>query len=252
MNPTSKPWSKRWPEASFNTALTAVAAALIGLAPPTAQALSLGPIVVQSALGEPLRAEIDVLEINAEEAASLRTTVASPEAFRAAGLDYNAAIANLRVTLQRRANGRSFIRLQSDRPVNDPFVDMILEANWSSGRIVRDYTMLFDPPNLRAAPAAVAQATAPAVQEAVATPAAPAARAPAAVAPRAAPRLARLQQLRLPKPTSRPPLAKARWSSSPATPPAKLHWRPNRPVCRWTKCWLPCCARTPTLLSTAT
>ncbi len=187
MNPTSKPWSKRWPEASFNTALTAVAAALIGLAPPTAQALSLGPIVVQSALGEPLRAEIDVLEINAEEAASLRTTVASPEAFRAAGLDYNAAIANLRVTLQRRANGRSFIRLQSDRPVNDPFVDMILEANWSSGRIVRDYTMLFDPPNLRAAPAAVAQATAPAVQEAVATPAAPAARAPAAVAPRAAP-----------------------------------------------------------------
>ncbi len=187
MNPTSKPWSKRWPRASLNTALTAVAAALISLSSASVQALSLGPIVVQSALGEPLRAEIDVLEINAEEAASLRATVASPEAFRAAGLDYNAAMANLRVTLQRRANGRSFIRLQSDRPVNDPFVDMILEANWASGRIVRDYTMLFDPPNLRSAPAAVAQAAAPAVQEATAsTPAVPAARAPVAVAPRAA------------------------------------------------------------------
>ena len=183
----SKSRSRTWSRASLNTALSAVAAALISLSP-SAHALSLGPIVVQSALGEPLRAEIDVLEINAEEAASLRATVATPEAFRAAGLDYNPAMSGLRVTLQRRANGRSFIRLQSDRPVNDPFVDMILEANWSSGRIVRDYTMLFDPPNLRAAPSALAQAAAPAVQEAVVTPGAPPARPSVAVAtPRSAP-----------------------------------------------------------------
>ncbi|HEY8908095.1 MAG TPA: FimV/HubP family polar landmark protein, partial [Rhodoferax sp.] len=114
-----------------------------------AAALSLGRISVQSALGEPLRAEIDVLDINTEEAASLVTKVAPPEAFQAAGLDYNPALSNLRATLQRRPDGRAYLRLSSDRAVGEPFVDMILEASWNSGRILRDYTMLFDPPSLR-------------------------------------------------------------------------------------------------------
>ncbi|WP_188705892.1 FimV/HubP family polar landmark protein [Polaromonas eurypsychrophila] len=112
-------------------------------------ALGLGRVTVQSALGEPLRAEIDIAEINAEEAASLRTSVASADAFKAAGLEYSAAVTNVQITLQRRPDGRSYLRLSSDRPVSEPFVDLILEARWASGRIVRDYTMLFDPPNLR-------------------------------------------------------------------------------------------------------
>ena len=126
-------------------------------------ALSLGRVTVQSALGEPLRAEIDVPDINAEESASLKASVASPEAFRAAGLEYNPAMPGLQATLQKRADGRSFIRLSSDRAINDPFVDMILEASWATGRIVRDYTMLFDPPSLRqASPAAPTPAQIPA------------------------------------------------------------------------------------------
>ncbi len=143
--------SHRWQK----TAVAAAAIALLGLSSSEAWALSLGRITVQSALGEPLRAEIDVPEINAEEAASLKTSVASPEAFAAAGLEYNAAMASLQASLQRRADGRAYIRMTSDRPINDPFVDMIVEASWSSGRILRDYTMLFDPPVLRnKAPAA--------------------------------------------------------------------------------------------------
>ena len=132
------------------TAIATAAAGLIGLWTPSALALSLGSITVQSALGEPLRAEIDIPDINADESSSLKATVASPEAFRSAGLEYNAAMAGLRVSLQRRPDGRAYIRLASDRPINEPFVDMILEATWSTGRIVRDFTMLFDPPNLRA------------------------------------------------------------------------------------------------------
>jgi pilus assembly protein FimV len=107
-----------------------------------ALALALGRITVQSALGEPLRAEIDVPEITAEEASSLRIGVAPVDAFRAAGMDYNAALADLQVILQRRTDGRQYLRVTSPRPVNEPFMDMILEANWSSGRIVRDYTLL--------------------------------------------------------------------------------------------------------------
>ena len=136
-------------------------------------ALSLGRITVQSALGEPLRAEVEVPDINAEEAASLKVALALPEAFRAAAMDYSPALASLQLAIQKRSDGRTFIRLSSDRVVNDPFVDLILQATWSSGRVVRDYTMLFDPPNLRqpaqpgasAAPvttqAAAARATAP-------------------------------------------------------------------------------------------
>ncbi|MES2950235.1 MAG: FimV/HubP family polar landmark protein [Pseudomonadota bacterium] len=122
-----------------------------------------------------MRAEIEVPEINAEEAASLKASIASPDAFAAAGLEYNAAMTNLQVTLQRRPDGRAYIRLSSDRPINDPFVDMIVEASWSSGRILRDYTMLFDPPTARRpAPAAATlpQITAPTNR--VPTPAGPA------------------------------------------------------------------------------
>lgn len=131
--------------------MAAATATLLGLAATDAMALSLGRLTVQSALGEPLRAEIDILDINADEAASLRTSIAPPDAFSAAGLEYNATMGSLRTSLQKRPDGRSFIRLSSDRTVNDPFVDLILEVNWANGRIVRDYTMLFDPPALRAA-----------------------------------------------------------------------------------------------------
>ena len=130
------------------------AAALCGLWGSSAMALSLGRITVQSALGEPLRAEVDLLDINAEEAASLQPSVASPESFKAAGLDYNPALSNLQASLRRRSDGRAYIRLSGERVINDPFVDLILETRWSSGRIVRDYTLLFDPPNLRTTAAA--------------------------------------------------------------------------------------------------
>jgi pilus assembly protein FimV len=139
--------SHRWQQ----TAVAAAAIALLGLSTTGAMALSLGRITVMSALGEPLRAEIDVPDINAEEAASLKASVAGPDAFVAAGLEFNPAMSSVQTSLKRRADGRAFIALSSDRAINEPFVDMILETSWASGRIVRDYTMLFDPPALRKA-----------------------------------------------------------------------------------------------------
>lgn len=159
-----------------------------------AHALALGRISVQSAIGEPLKAEIDVLEISADEAASLKFNVGSPEAFRAAGLEYNPATANLQFSLQRRKNGRPFLRVSSSRPVAEPFVDLVLEARWSSGRVVRDYTMLFDPPSLKVGasiPATNAPVlNTPAVSPAQPTPqATPPASKPATVAAAPAPEL---------------------------------------------------------------
>ena len=130
----------------------ALASALMALGSMTsleAHALALGRISIQSALGEPLRAEVDVSDMDAQEAASLKASVASPETFRAAGLEYSAALTGLEISLQRRTDGRSYFRLSSNRAVMDPFVDLILEARGSSGRITRDYTLLLDPPRLR-------------------------------------------------------------------------------------------------------
>lgn len=177
--------SHRWQK----TALAAAAIALLGLSGTGAHALSLGRLTVQSALGEPLRAEIDVPEITADEAASLKAGVALPDAFVAAGMEYNPAMSSLQATLLRRADGRAYLRLSSERTINDPFVDLILEATWSQGRIVRDYTLLFDPPSLRKAPAAPTLAqvpTAPVVTNlpSKATPASPS---PSAAAPVRAP-----------------------------------------------------------------
>ena len=142
-------------------ALAGATALLCALAGNPAHALGLGRITVQSALGEALRAEIDVPEISAEEAASLRVGGASANVFKAAGLEYTAAVVGVQVTLQKRPDGRSFLRLSSTRPVTEPFVDLILEASWASGRVVRDYTMLFDPPSLRQTAPSTAQLAPP-------------------------------------------------------------------------------------------
>ena len=149
------------------TALASAAVlALLGVSL-DAQALALGAVTVRSALGEPLRAEIEVPQISSEEASSFQASVASPQAFRAAGVEYTQALAGARVTLHRRANGEAYLRVAGDRPINEPFLGVVIQANWAGGSIVRDYTMLVDPPG-RAAPPPVAvtqpQATPPVVQ----------------------------------------------------------------------------------------
>jgi pilus assembly protein FimV len=191
-------------------ALAAVAAAASWLVTTPAAALGLGRMTVQSALGEALRAEIDVTSLSAEEASSLRARVAPPDSYRAAGVEYNAVLPGTQVQLLRRADGRPYLRISSDRPVQEPFVDVILEMSWASGRLVREYTLLIDPPTARAAPPPPVAVTPPAVTAppappAPATAAAPPAPVAAAPAPAPAPRPAAAPAPR-PAPT---PVAKA-------------------------------------------
>ena len=127
-------------------ALTAVAAAAMWLSAPAAMALGLGRLGVQSALGEALRAEIDITSLSRDEASTLQVRIAPPESYRAAGVDYNSVLPNTTTQLLRRPDGRPYLRIASDRPVQEPFVDVILEMTWASGRLVREYTLLIDPP----------------------------------------------------------------------------------------------------------
>ncbi len=191
---------------SGRLALTGVAAAALWLAASNAYALGLGRLSVQSALGEALRAEIDVTSLTPEEAGTLRVRVAPPEAYKAAGVDYNAVLPVTNVELQRRTDGRPYLRVTSDRAVQEPFVDVILEITWASGRLVREYTMLFDPATTARAPAPSAPAAAPSI--AAAPPAAAPAAAPVAPAPRAS------------RPAAEPRSATAAAAPVPAATPA--------------------------------
>lgn len=174
-------------------ALTSVALAALALGSTPSWALGLGRLAVQSALGETLRAEIDVTSLTPEEAGNLKVRIAPPESYRSLGIDYNSVLPTTQATLLKRADGRPFLRLTSDRVVQEPFVDVILELSWSTGRLVREYTLLFDPPATQAAAPAPAPSvvTAPVFAAPPAPPALAATRpqrpAPAPAAPAPAP-----------------------------------------------------------------
>ena len=163
------------------TTLALAAAAALGTTTLDAHALGLGRLNVQSALGEVLRAEIDITTLTPEEASTLSVRVAGPEAYRAAGIEYNSVLAGTQAVLARRADGRPYLRVQSDRVIQEPFLDVILELTWSTGRLVREFTLLVDPPNLRTAPPT--QAAAPVITPAPVPSGAPAAPAPRPAAP---------------------------------------------------------------------
>lgn len=153
-------------------------------ATPAAYGAGLGRISIQSALGQPLRAEVEVTSVGREEAASLAVRLASAAAFRQANLEFNPALTGLRVALERRGDGNYVVRITSPAPVNEPYLDLLLELNSASGRVLREYTVLLDPPALRAAPEVippVAGRAAPAPAQAAA---------PAAPRPAAAPAIA--------------------------------------------------------------
>ena len=154
----------------------AFAAALL-MAAGGAQALGLGRLNVQSALGETMRAEIDITSLTPEEAATLKVRVAPADAYRTSGVEYNPILSSAQVQVARR-DGRTVLRVSSDRAVQEPFVDVILELTWSTGRLVREYTLLFDPPSLpkpapvvTAPPALAAAPAQPVATEAVPAPA---------------------------------------------------------------------------------
>lgn len=158
------------------SALAAATLALSSLSATDAWALALGRITVQSALGEPLRAEVEIPQLSAAEADSLQAAIASPAAFRAQGMEYTGTANSVRVQVQKRANGSTILKLSSFQPVNDPFVDLVIDANWASGKLQRNYTLLLDPPSSRrAAPAPTTAAQAAPAPTPAVTPARPAA-----------------------------------------------------------------------------
>ena len=119
---------------------------LLGL-PLSSDALGLGDIQVRSSIGQKLDAEIEFSSLTAAEADSLTIRLASPELFAQTGIDYISALRSLRFTVEKKGD-RPVIRLTSEMPISEPFLNVLIELNAAGSRTLRQYALLLDPPSL--------------------------------------------------------------------------------------------------------
>ena len=129
---------------------TALCAALSLSILGSAQALTLGRPVVQSKQGEALRAEIDINEITAAEQIELQANLASQEIYKAAQIEWptnNGAPLEIQIQLWRRDNGKPFLKISSQQPVNSKFLDLLIDLRWANGRLLRDISVSLDDSN---------------------------------------------------------------------------------------------------------
>ncbi|HEX9628209.1 MAG TPA: FimV/HubP family polar landmark protein [Acidiferrobacterales bacterium] len=120
-------------------------ATLVGL-PLAAHALGLGRLVVSSHLDEPLRGEIELLSPTPQELKTLTPSLAPRDEFDAAGIDRLPVLFNIKYEVVKRNDGRYYLTLKTDESLREPYLHMLLQVEWSGGRLIREYTALLDPP----------------------------------------------------------------------------------------------------------
>lgn len=144
-------------------ALSLAIAGALGIS--TAHALGLGEIRITSALNEPLKAEIQLLQMRSVDPQQVQPKMANVDDFALAGIERLRFLSDVKFEVKPGASGQGTIILTSQSPVKEPFLNFLLEVNWPSGRLVREYTVLLDPPvyDPNPAPAAVQPASSTAV-----------------------------------------------------------------------------------------
>src|SRR5579863_8339813 len=157
--------------------------------PSSSWALGLGEIHLKSALNEPMNAEIDLIAATPDELAALRASLADREAFTRYGIDRPAFLSTLTFKVGKGKDGRDALLVRSTDAIPEPFVTFLVEVNWARGRLMREYTVLLDPPvytpgeNAASnAPVSAPTSAAPASRPAAAN--TPASTAPGTVSPR--------------------------------------------------------------------
>lgn len=131
------------------------------LLPSLAVAAGLGKLTVLSGLGQPLKAEIELVSMQKGETDNLSVRLPSAEAFRQANIEYGGALLSVKFSIEKRGADRHVIVLSSTQPMNEPFLDLLVELDWSTGRLVREYTFLLDPSEYKG-PQPAPEAAAPA------------------------------------------------------------------------------------------
>src|SRR6202142_1937115 len=142
------------------------------LSPSLGWALGLGEIHLHSALIEPMRAEIDLIGATPEELTALRASLAQRDAFTRYGIDRPPFLSTLEFKVGKSKDKRDVLFVTSTDAIPEPFVTFLVEVNWSRGRLMREYTLLLDPPVY--SPGETATSSAPVAAATTAAPAAPA------------------------------------------------------------------------------
>ena len=124
--------------------------------PMSALALGLGRLSLDSGLGQPLSARVELTAAQKDELDSLVAKIADLSIYRDNNVQYPAALARARVTVEQSPNNPPYLKVTTTQAVNEPYLDLIVEVNWATGRVIRNYTFLLDPPG-----SAVAQAVEP-------------------------------------------------------------------------------------------
>lgn len=153
--------------------LTLAMLLLLSATSPMVLALGLGEVEVSSSLNAPLRASVPLVDVAGIQPGLLNVSVADERAYAAAGLTRTPLAASVRLSVERR-QGRLFVELTSERPVREPWLDLLLRFDWPTGQQVREVTLLLDPPNYDEMPALVtgsrADVTSPTPAQPVAQP----------------------------------------------------------------------------------
>jgi pilus assembly protein FimV len=112
---------------------------------PGSHALGVGELRLQSALNQTLKAEVPLVVSN-EKLGDIKVTLAPPEVFAQAGIERQQFLSSLRFQPELRADGSCVIRISSREPIRDPYLSFLMEVNWPDGRVVKEFTVLIDPP----------------------------------------------------------------------------------------------------------
>lgn len=131
----------------MNKQALSLAACIAAGYPGLSSAIGLGDIKSNSHLNQPLSAKIELLSTTAQEANQVQVRLASPDVFNRVGIERPAYLDSLRFssTMQ---NGKPVILVSSSQPINEPFVNFLLEVSWPQGQLLKEYTILLDPPVL--------------------------------------------------------------------------------------------------------
>ena len=129
----------------IKTSLSAVLLTALLLQPSVMLAAALGEISVQSAIGQRLSAEIEIVGLSKNDADTIALRLAPPEVYKEAGLDYSAVLRSMRFNIEKKAE-RYVVRLSSEEVVNDPFITILFEIDTDGNRNIRQYALLLDPP----------------------------------------------------------------------------------------------------------
>ena len=115
---------------------------------PLSHAASLGSLNLSSNLGEALLAEVEVLLEPQESLSGLQAALASEQAYAKQGIRYQSLYLDLKVELQQNPQGLTVLKLSSSLPINEPYLDLLLQLDWAAGRLQKQYIVLLDPPQL--------------------------------------------------------------------------------------------------------